>query len=91
MRYLLQQMIGFFTIILTVLVIFGLTFTKITKTTMKETTYQQLEGYTTNVLENSRTQNWTLADSLDTSTAVLQNQSVSFILLDADRVATYPA
>ena len=90
MRYLLQQMIGFFTIILTVLVIFGLTFTKITKTTMKETTYQQLEGYTTNVLENSRTQNWTLADSLDTSTAVLQNQSVSFILLDADRIATYP-
>ncbi|MGO3732631.1 MAG: ATP-binding protein [Vagococcus sp.] len=91
MRYLLQQMIAFFAIILTVLLIFGLSFTQFTKNTVKETTYKQLEGYSQTVLDNIQNQNWTLKQSLDTTKNILHNQKVGFFLLDPKRIANYPA
>lgn len=90
MRYLLQQMIAFFAIILTVLFIFGVAFTQITKTTVKETTYKQLKGYSTTVIDNMTEQNWSIKESLDTAHAIVKNQNVGFYLLDERRIVTYP-
>lgn len=90
MRYLLQQMIAFFAIILTVLLIFGVAFTRITKSTVKESTYNQLNAYSTTIIDNMEEQNWTLKQSLDTTNAIVKNQHVGFYLLNKDRVVTYP-
>ncbi len=90
MRYLLQQMIAFFAIILTVLLIFGMFFTQFTKTTVKETSYEQLEKYSDTVTNNMRDYGWNLKESLDTTSAVAKNQNIFFYLLTPDRVATYP-
>lgn len=90
MRYLLQQMIAFFAIILTVLLIFGMFFTQFTKTTVKQTSYEQLEGYSNTVIENMHEYKWTLKQSLDTASAVVENQNIGFYLLTPDRIATYP-
>ncbi|HCM88707.1 MULTISPECIES: HAMP domain-containing sensor histidine kinase [Vagococcus] len=90
MRYLLQQMIAFFAIILTVLIIFGVSFTTFTKNTVKETTYEQLEGYATTVIQNMGKQNWNLQQSLNTTSAIVENQNIGFFLLTPDRVASYP-
>ncbi|MEG2709249.1 MAG: hypothetical protein RR968_08935, partial [Vagococcus sp.] len=90
MRYLLQQMIAFFAIILTVLLIFGMFFTQFTKTTVKETSYEQLEKYSDTVTNNMRDYGWNLKESLDTTSAVAKNQTIFFYLITPDRVATYP-
>ena len=90
MRYLLQQMIAFFAIILTVLLIFGMFFTQFTKTTVKQTSYEQLEGYSNTVIENMKEYKWTLKQSLDTASAVVENQNIGFYYLTPDRVAAYP-
>ena len=52
MRYLLQQMIAFFAIILTVLIIFGMFFTQFTKNTVRESSFEQLKGYSDTVYKN---------------------------------------
>ncbi|MDT2782583.1 HAMP domain-containing sensor histidine kinase [Vagococcus fluvialis] len=90
MRYLLQQMIAFFAIILTVLLIFGMFFTQFTKTTVKQTSYDQLRAYANTITDNMREQGWTLKESLDTTSAVAKNQNVYFYYLSTDRTATYP-
>ncbi|MGX7023700.1 sensor histidine kinase [Vagococcus hydrophili] len=90
MRYLLQQMIAFFAIILTVLIIFGVSFTTFTKNTVKETTYDQLEGYATTVVQNMSKQDWTLQQSLNTASAIVENQNIGFFLLQPNRTAVYP-
>ena len=90
MRYLLQQMIAFFAIILTVLLIFGMFFTQFTKTTVKQTIYDQLRAYANTITDNMREQGWTLKESLDTTSAVAKNQNVYFYYLSTDRTATYP-
>lgn len=90
MRYLLQQMIAFFAIILTVLLIFGMFFVQTTKTTVKKTSYAQLKGYSDTVIDNMLEQGWTLKQSLDTTSAVVKNQNIGFYLLNTNREATYP-
>lgn len=90
MRYLLQQMIAFFAIILTVLLIFGMFFTQFTKTTVRETSFEQLRRYSDTVYNNMQDYNWTLKESLDTTSAVVKNQKIGFYLLTPDRVASYP-
>lgn len=90
MRYLLQQMIAFFAIILTVLLIFGMFFTQFTKTTVKQTSYDQLRAYANTITDNMREQGWTLKESLDTTSAVAKNQNVYFYYLSTGRTATYP-
>ncbi|UDM79877.1 sensor histidine kinase [Vagococcus fluvialis] len=90
MRYLLQQMIAFFAIILTVLLIFGMFFTQFTKTTVRETSFEQLRRYSDTVYNNMQDYDWTLKESLDTTSAVVKNQEIGFYLLTPDRVASYP-
>lgn len=90
MKYLLQQMLAFFVIILTVLIIFGISFTTFTRNTVVENTYKQLEGYADTVLNNMHKQEWNFKQSLDTTVAILQNQKVGFYVLNTDLTASYP-
>lgn len=90
MRYLLQQMIAFFAIILTVLLIFGMFFTQFTKTTVRETSFEQLRGYSDTIINNMEDYNWNLKESLDTTSAVVKNQKIGFYLLTPERIASYP-
>lgn len=91
MRYLVQQMAAFFVIILTVLIIFGISFTSYTRRTITDSTYEQLEGYSNTIINNVAKQGWTLQQSLDTSLAILQNQQVAFNVLNPDLTVSYPA
>ena len=91
MRYLLQQMIAFFAIILTVLVIFGMFFTQFTKTTVRETSFEQLKGYSDTVYKNMKKYKWSIHESLNTASAIAENQNVYFYLLTPDRVVDFPA
>ncbi|MFW8052079.1 ATP-binding protein [Vagococcus fluvialis] len=90
MRYLLQQMIAFFAIILTVLIIFGMFFTQFTKNTVRESSFEQLKGYSDTVYKNMTKYKWNIKESLDTTSAVAENQNVYFYLLSPDRVVNYP-
>lgn len=90
MKYLLQQMIAFFVIILTVLLIFGLSFTQFTKSAARESSYEQLNGYSETVISNMQTFNWNLEESIDTMQTILRTQNVGFYVLDENLVATYP-
>ena len=90
MRYLLQQMIAFFAIILTVLIIFGIFFTQFTKNTVRESSFEQLKGYSDTVYKNMTKYKWNIKESLDTTSAVAENQNVYFYLLSPDRVVNYP-
>ncbi|MGY3764949.1 ATP-binding protein [Vagococcus vulneris] len=91
MRYLVQQMIAFFVVILLVLIVFGISFTQFTRNTVRESAYEQLEGYSKTVLSNIKTFDWTLQQSLDTTQTILRNQRVGFYVLDKNLTATYPA
>lgn len=90
MRYLLQQMIAFFAIILTVLLIFGMFFTQFTKTTVRETSFEQLKRYSDTVIDNIDDYDWSLKESLDTTSAVVKNQNIGFYLLTPELIASYP-
>ncbi|MCI0129758.1 MULTISPECIES: sensor histidine kinase [Enterococcaceae] len=90
MKYLLQQMIAFVVIILTVLIIFGVSFRSYTRRTVTETSYAQLKGYSDTIIDNIKQQNWTLQQSLDTSQSVLKKQKVAFTMLNPDLTVSYP-
>ncbi|MGX6992299.1 two-component sensor histidine kinase [Vagococcus penaei] len=90
MRYLIQQMIAFFVIILLVLIVFGVSFTQFTRTTVKESAYEQLKGYSETVLSNIQTFDWTLGESLSTTQTILRHQNVGFYVLDDEMKVTYP-
>lgn len=44
MKYLFQQMIAFWAIILTILIVVGISFTQFTKQTVMVSNYEQMEG-----------------------------------------------
>ena len=92
MRYLLQQMIAFFAIILTVLLIFGMLFTSFTKRTIKETSFEQLRSYADTVIDNTHDPElkWTVEQSLATTRAIVKNQNIDLFLLDTNRSIVYP-
>ncbi len=51
MRYLYQQLLAFWIVILVTLVTLGITFTQMTKQTIEENNYHQLFGYADAVVE----------------------------------------
>ncbi|WP_181169223.1 hypothetical protein, partial [Salmonella enterica] len=73
-----------------VLLIFGMFFTQFTKTTVRETSFEQLRGYSDTIINNMEDYNWNLKESLDTTSAVVKNQKIGFYLLTPERIASYP-
>ncbi|WEG73020.1 sensor histidine kinase [Vagococcus intermedius] len=90
MKYLFQQMIAFWAIILTILIIVGVSFTQFTRQTMMTTTYQQMEGYADSIRENSMDEPGELLSNIRLTEVALQHQQVVFMYIDAQKVVQHP-
>lgn len=96
MRYLYQQLLAFWIVILVTLVTLGISFTQMTKQTIEENNYQQLFGYADAVAEeiNSNLPTSSLESvirsSLNQSEAMLNQQNVHFTFITDSREVIYP-
>lgn len=88
MKYLFQQMIAFWAIILTILIVVGVSFTFSTRNSMLANTYEQLKGYALSI-QNLSSQNGPY-DSIKLSEAVLAKQNVNIYYLNNENVVVYP-
>ena len=90
MKYLFQQMIAFWTIILTILVIVGVSFTQFTKQTVLSSTYTQLTGYAENIVTDIQTEPERLLSDIQATETVLQKQNVNLFLLNMHQRIEFP-
>ncbi|MDN6640989.1 MAG: ATP-binding protein [Tetragenococcus sp.] len=96
MRYLYQQLLAFWVVILVTLVTLGITFTQMTKQTIEENNYRQLFGYADAVVEeiNDNLPTYSLEevtrDSLSRSEAMLNQQNVHFTFITDSQEVLYP-
>lgn len=99
MKYLYQQLLAFWVIIVMMILIVGVSFTQFTKRTMEENNYQQLFRYADSVRENAElisdnfpnmTDGEALGVYLRLTEQVLSNQAVRFYFVDTDRIVNYP-
>ncbi|MBP1043821.1 HAMP domain-containing histidine kinase [Vagococcus sp. BWB3-3] len=91
MRYLFQQMIAFWAIILTILIVVGVSFTQFTKRTILTNTYDQMQAYADSIQENSQEDPGMLNNSLLLTELALKNQNINFFYINADKVVEYPS
>lgn len=90
MKYLFQQMIAFWAIILTILIVVGVSFTQFTKRTILDNSYDQMLNYATAIRDNSQEDPANLSRSLQLSELTLKNQNIVFFYLNADKGVEYP-
>lgn len=99
MRYLYQQLLAFWLVIVITLLTLGIAFIQMTKTTIEENNYKQLQGYAKAVVEVMSVRNKVtpsfdlevdLVASLTTSEMILNPQDVNFFFLRADQSVLYP-
>lgn len=101
MRYLYQQLIAFFAVILVILMTIGVAFTQMTRQTLQERNYEQLMGYASSVAKISQIsdseffqQNMTrdeyLQYSLHLAENILSNQDISFAFFKSPKEQIYP-
>ncbi|KRL03946.1 sensor histidine kinase [Liquorilactobacillus oeni] len=99
MKLIYQQMIAFFVVITTLLLILGISFFHLTTTMIYENTWVQLEGYAYSLKTQSMTietnpngkQTFTLdIGKLQTSELLLRNQQVHFTIYTTRKRVMYP-
>ena len=90
MKYLFQQMLAFWSIIIVILVVVGVSFVQFTKQTILESNYQQMLGYAENILYNNLQKSGNLLNNVQLTEHVLQNQQVTFIYINANQLMEYP-
>lgn len=91
MKYLLQQMLAFWVIILTVLIIVGVAFTQFTKNAVLNTTYEQMESYADAIQLNSLEHPEELFSNIKLTERALKNQQIVFMAIDEKQEVQYPA
>lgn len=84
MKYLYQQMLAFFAVIMTVLVILGFSFLKFTTDTVQENLESQLSSYANTIIENHLVENAEWAELL------LHNQGVRIYVTDTNKQIISP-
>lgn len=84
MKYLYQQMLAFFAVIMTVLVILGFSFLKFTTDTVQENLESQLSSYANTIIENRLVENAEWAELL------LHNQGVRIYVTDTNKQIISP-
>lgn len=72
MKYLYQQMLAFFAVIMTVLIILGFSFVKFTSDTVQENLERQLSSYANTIIENPNG----LLENSQWAEALLRNQDI---------------
>lgn len=96
MRYLYQQLLAFWIVILVTLVTLGITFTQMTKQTIEENNYHQLFGYADAVVEEindnmpADSLETAIQNSLNRSEAMLNQQNVHFTFITDSKEVLYP-
>ncbi len=101
MRYLYQQLIAFFVVILVILMTIGVAFTQLTRQTLQERNYEQLMGYASSVakisqisdsdyLQQNMTRDGYLQYSLQLAENILSNQDISFAFFKSPDEVLYP-
>lgn len=101
MKYLYQQLLAFWSLIIVVLLIVGVSFVQFTKRSLEENNYSQLFGYANGMQENyikmydpknsfSSPQD-ALIGSLTLTELVLAYQEVHFYFVDANQQTLYPS
>lgn len=98
MRYLYQQLLAFWGVIILIILIVGTSFTQLTKKTMQDTNYEQLRGYAISAWKTkdsiNRFPGMTDQDIWNTSfhlfEGFLSNQDVQFVFYDRKMVVRYP-
>lgn len=90
MKYLFQQMLAFCIVIFTIVIIMGISFTRFTRQTLQENTYNQLIGYAESIKENIQYNG--LMDTLKQTDYVLSKsrQDVYFLFVQPDLEISYP-
>ncbi|WP_086348074.1 sensor histidine kinase [Candidatus Enterococcus clewellii] len=97
MKYLYQQLLAFWGIIILIIVIVGTSFTQLTKTTMQEDNYERLYGYAEEALRaksyfnNSLpTEQMRVNAAFELTEGILKNQNVQFVYFDVDMNQQFP-
>lgn len=93
MKYLYQQLLAFWGVIILIVLIVGTSFSQLTKKTMQENNYQQLYGYAESALQTHLAygdQNLGVTSSFEITEKILEKQKVKFIFVDADQKVKYP-
>ena len=99
MRYLYQQLLAFWIVIVVTLLTLGIALIQMTRQTIEDNNYRQLLGYANSVVEVMRMQSDTalaadldagLIRSLNMSEVILNQQEVTFVFLKADQQVIYP-
>ncbi|MHC5374500.1 ATP-binding protein [Enterococcus sp. LJL120] len=89
MRYLYQQLLAFWSVIIIVMLIIGFSFTQLTRNTMEQNNYQQLYNYSqsASLLESATD---TYQSALTSVTNLLAPQGVTFAIFDTNGDLSYP-
>ncbi|MFC6169342.1 sensor histidine kinase [Loigolactobacillus jiayinensis] len=97
MRLIYQQMLAFFAVIMTTLLVVGLFFIQFTDKMVYENTWDQLEGYADSLMQQAMTVNKTTnsftgfqVSMLSNSEAVLSHQKVHFAIFNEKNQMIYP-
>lgn len=95
MKYLYQQLLAFWGVIILIILIVGTSFTQLTKKTLQDNNYEQLRGYAISAKDSiNRIPGMTDQDIWNTSFSLfegfLSNQDVQFVFYDRDMQVQYP-
>lgn len=90
MKYLYKQMLAFWVIIVTVLVIAGISFTQFTKNAVLTSNFEQLESYADAIQLNSMSHPENLLYNVQLTEKALTNQQVLFMAIDSKKEVQYP-
>lgn len=90
MKYLYKQMLAFWLIISTVLLIVGVAFTQFTKNAVLNTNFEQMESYADAIQMNSTSAPENLFSSIKLTERALKNQQILFLAIDAEKEIQYP-
>ncbi|MBO0472644.1 sensor histidine kinase [Enterococcus sp. DIV0840] len=98
MKYLYQQLLAFWGVIILIILIVGTSFTQLTKKTLQDNNYEQLRGYAISAWKTKDSINklpgMTDQDIWNTSFSLfegfLSNQDVQFVFYDRDMQVQYP-
>ncbi|MFC6294811.1 ATP-binding protein [Lactiplantibacillus daoliensis] len=97
MKLIYQQMLAFFAVIITVIVVLGFAFIRTTKTMIYQNSWQQLQQYATSIEKeairyNTQTKKVVGFNQqfLNDGTAILRDQNIHFSVYDANKRVVYP-
>ncbi|WP_430601747.1 sensor histidine kinase [Enterococcus sp. DIV0724b] len=98
MKYLYQQLLAFWGVIILIILIVGTSFTQLTKKTLQDNNYEQLRGYAISAWKTkdsiNRLPGMTDQDIWNTSFSLfegfLSNQDVQFVFYDRNMQVQYP-